>query len=100
LLEIHHESELEHICDEIDIVGINNRNLKTFKVDIAHSIALSKKIPSHKIKISESGLHEVSTIHRLKGNGFSGFLMGEKFMKENNPGKAFAEFVKELTNNQ
>ena len=100
LLEIHHESELEHICDEIDIVGINNRNLKTFKVDIAHSIALSKKIPSHKIKISESGLHEVSTIHHLKGNGFSGFLMGEKFMKENNPGNAFAEFVKELTNNQ
>lgn len=100
LLEIHHESELEHICDEIDIVGINNRNLKTFKVDIAHSIELSKKIPSHKIKISESGLHEVSTIHRLKGNGFSGFLMGEKFMKENNPGNAFAEFVKELTKNQ
>ncbi|HZW69440.1 MAG TPA: indole-3-glycerol phosphate synthase TrpC [Hanamia sp.] len=100
LLEIHHESELEHICDEIDIVGINNRNLKTFKVDIAHSIALSKKIPSHKIKISESGLHEISTIHHLKGNGFSGFLMGEKFMKENNPGNAFAEFVKELTNNQ
>jgi len=100
LLEIHHESELEHICDEIDIVGINNRNLKTFKVDIAHSIALSKKIPSHKIKISESGLHEVSTIHHLKGNGFSGFLMGEKFMKENNPGNAFAEFVKELTKNQ
>ena len=97
LLEIHHESELEHICDEIDIVGINNRNLKTFKVDIAHSIALSKKIPSHKIKISESGLHEVSTIHHLKGNGFSGFLMGEKFMKENNPGNAFAGFVKELT---
>ncbi|RNI32707.1 indole-3-glycerol phosphate synthase TrpC [Hanamia caeni] len=97
LLEIHHESELEHICDETDIVGINNRNLKTFKVDIAHSIALSKKIPSHKIKISESGLHEVSTIHHLKGNGFSGFLMGEKFMKENNPGNAFAGFVKELT---
>ncbi len=100
LLEIHHESELEHICDDVDIVGINNRNLKTFKVDIAHSIALSKKIPSNKIKISESGLHEVSTIHQLKSAGFSGFLMGEKFMKENNPGDAFAEFVKKLTNYQ
>ena len=99
LLEIHHESELEHICDEIDIVGINNRNLKTFTVDIAHSIALAKKLPSHKIKISESGLNEVNTIQHLKGNGFSGFLMGEKFMKENNPGNAFAEFVKELTKN-
>ena len=97
LLEIHNEQELTHICDDIDVVGINNRDLKTFKVDINHSIELCKKIPSDKIKISESGIDEVKTIRVLKENGFSGFLMGEKFMKEKNPGKAFEEFVKQLS---
>jgi len=96
LLEIHNESELDHICEDIEVVGINNRDLKTFKVDLKHSIELCKKIPSDKIKISESGIDEVKTIEYLKNNGFSGFLMGEKFMKEKNPGKAFTEFVKEL----
>ncbi len=97
LLEIHNEQELEHICDDVDVVGINNRDLKTFKVDINHSVELCKKIPSDKIKISESGIDEVETIRVLKENGFSGFLVGEKFMKEKNPGKAFEEFVKQLS---
>ena len=97
LLEIHNEQELQHICDDVDVVGINNRDLKTFKVDINHSIELCKKIPSDKIKISESGIDEAKTICILKENGFSGFLMGEKFMKEKNPGKAFGDFVKELS---
>ena len=98
LLEIHNEQELGHICDEIDVVGINNRDLKTFKVDINHSITLGKKIPSQKIKISESGLEDVKTLAHLKQNGFSGFLMGEKFMKEKDPGVSFGEFVNELRN--
>lgn len=96
LLEIHNEQELEHICDDVDVVGINNRDLKTFKVDINHSIELAKKIPSQKIKISESGIDEIKVIHHLKQNGFNGFLIGEKFMKEEFPGKAFGEFVKDL----
>jgi indole-3-glycerol phosphate synthase len=96
LLEIHNENELEHICDDVDVVGINNRDLKTFKVDLNHSIELCKKIPLEKIKISESGIDDVKTVRHLKQNGFSGFLIGEKFMKEANPGKAFAGFVKEL----
>lgn len=100
LLEIHSEKELVHICDEVDVVGINNRDLKTFKVDINHSIELCKKIPSHKIKISESGIEDVETIHHLKMNGFSGFLMGEKFMKEKDPGKAFDDFVNKLIKEQ
>ena len=100
LLEIHDELELGHIFDAVDVVGINNRDLKTFKVDINHSIELCKKIPSHKIKISESGLDEVKTIHHLKQNGFSGFLIGEKFMREREPGKAFGDFVKELIKEQ
>ncbi len=96
LLEIHNEQELDHICENIDVVGINNRDLKTFKVDINHSIELAKKIPSQKIKISESGIDDVKTIQHLKQNGFSGFLIGEKFMKEEDPGKAFGEFVNQL----
>lgn len=98
LLEIHNEQELEHICDDVDVIGINNRDLKSFKVDISHSIDLCNKIPSDKIKISESGIDDVETIHLLKQNGFSGFLMGEKFMKEQNPGIAFAHFVEQLKN--
>ena len=96
LLEIHNEEELKHICDDVDVVGINNRDLKTFKVDINHSIDLCKKIPLDKIKISESGIDNVKTIHFLRQNGFSGFLMGEKFMKEKDPGKAFRDFTEAL----
>ena len=96
LLEIHTDEELEHICDDVDVVGINNRDLKSFKVDINHSIELCKKIPADKIKISESGIDDVRTIQHLKQNGFSGFLIGEKFMKEQDPGKAFEKFVNEL----
>ena len=96
LLEIHDESELEHICDETDIVGVNNRNLKTFKVDIEQSVALSRRIPSDKLRIAESGISKVETILDLKERGFDGFLIGENFMKEEDPGKAFGQFVEEL----
>jgi indole-3-glycerol phosphate synthase len=96
LLEIHNEEELEHICDETDVVGINNRNLKDFAVDINHSIELGNKIPDDKIKIAESGINDVKTIQLLKRHGFNGFLMGEKFMREKNPGLAFHNFIKEL----
>ncbi|MEO6329759.1 MAG: indole-3-glycerol phosphate synthase TrpC [Ginsengibacter sp.] len=96
LLEIHNDQELEHICDEIDVVGVNNRDLKTFIVDVNRSIELSKKIPSDKIKISESGIDDAATITLLKQHGFQGFLIGEKFMKEKDPGEAFRRFVAEL----
>ncbi len=96
LLEIHREEELEHICDEIDFVGVNNRDLKTFTVDINRSIELSKKIPHDKIKIAESGIDKPETIKIFKEAGFKGFLMGEKFMKEEDPGKAFRQFAENL----
>lgn len=96
LLEIHNEQELEHICDDVDVVGVNNRDLKTFAVDINRSIELSTKIPADKIKISESGIDEIATIKLLQQHGFKGFLMGEKFMKEKYPGEAFKIFVEEL----
>lgn len=100
LLEVHNEKELEHICDDVDVVGVNNRDLKTFSVDINRSIELSKKIPADKIKISESGIDDVATIRLLHQHGFKGFLMGEKFMKEKDPGVAFKNFVEELNQQQ
>lgn len=96
LLEIHNEQELSHICNDVDVVGVNNRDLKTFTVDINRSIELSTKIPSEIIKISESGIDNIDSIKLLKQHGFSGFLIGERFMKENNPGLAFQNFTEEL----
>ena len=96
LLEINNDAELEHICDNVDVVGVNNRDLKTFTVDINRSVELSKKIPAEIIKISESGIDTVNTIKLLREHGFSGFLIGEKFMRENDPGEAFKIFTQEI----
>lgn len=96
LLEIHNEAELEHICDEVELVGVNNRDLRTFTVDINRSIELGTKIPASKIKIAESGINSIETINIFKETGFRGFLMGENFMKEKNPGEAFKQFVQQL----
>ena len=96
LLEIHTEEELQHICAEAEIVGVNNRDLKTFTVDISRSVELSKKIPADKIKIAESGISDVETICILRRAGFKGFLIGENFMKQPDPTIAFASFVQQL----
>ncbi|CAN5878158.1 indole-3-glycerol phosphate synthase TrpC [soil metagenome] len=93
LLEIHDENELGHICDEVDMVGINNRNLKNFQVDIDHSVKLAKMIPADKIKIAESGIDDIETINKFKKEGYKGFLIGERFMKESDPGNAFKNFA-------
>jgi indole-3-glycerol phosphate synthase len=96
LLELHDETELEHICNEVDLVGINNRDLKTFEVDIERSLQMAEKIPADKIKIAESGINSVEDILLFRQNGFKGFLIGELFMKEADPGVAFEEFVNAL----
>jgi indole-3-glycerol phosphate synthase len=96
LLEIHNEEELGHICEETDMVGVNNRNLKTFEVDINTSLQLIDKIPVDKPAVAESGISNVETIVTLKKAGFKGFLIGETFMKEPDPGNAFSTFVTEL----
>lgn len=96
LLEIHDEEELEKVGDNADLVGINNRNLKTFEVNMEHSIQLAKKLPDNMPKIAESGISSPETITRLKKEGFDGFLIGENFMKTSNPGLAFNEFVNQL----
>jgi len=96
LLELHEEAELNHICEEVDMVGINNRNLKTFEVNIQQAILLSKSIPEGKVKIAESGISIAATVQTFKEAGYKGFLIGENFMKAADPGQAFHNFVQEL----
>jgi indole-3-glycerol phosphate synthase len=96
LLELHDESELDHICDEVDLVGVNNRNLKNFEVDLEHSVRMAEKIGNGFIKIAESGINDVNNIRYLKQQGFEGFLIGEYFMKQEDPGRAFKEFTYSL----
>ena len=96
ILEIHNEEEAGHICDEVSMVGVNNRNLKTFEVDINISLQLINKIPAGKPAISESGISNADTIVTLKQAGYKGFLIGENFMKAADPTIAFDDFVNQL----
>ena len=97
LLEVHNEQELEdNIHANIDAIGINNRNLKDFSVDLNHSYNLVKKIPEGIIKISESGISDPQTIKALKAAGFQSFLIGENFMKTEDPVHAIQEFISKM----
>lgn len=96
ILEVHNEEELGHCCEEVTMVGVNNRNLKTFEVDIRTSLDLIRKIPAGKPAIAESGISSASAIVTLREAGFRGFLIGEQFMKADQPARAFGEFVTEL----
>jgi len=97
LLEVHNQQELEQsLCDDLDAVGVNNRNLADFSVSLQHSYDLVDQIPDQFLKISESGISNPNTIHELKKVGFNGFLIGENFMKEEDPGKAMKDFVAQL----
>jgi indole-3-glycerol phosphate synthase len=93
LLELHDETELAHICETVDLVGVNNRNLKNFEVDLEHSVRLAQQIDDRFIRVAESGINDVATIHYLKQFGFKGFLIGEHFMKQPSPMAAFKEFA-------
>ena len=96
LVEVHTEAEIEKLNPMVDLVGVNNRNLKTFEVDVETSVRLSKLLPESMPRISESGLSSAEDIRYLRKAGFEGFLMGENFMKTENPAKACAEFIKNL----
>lgn len=94
LLEVHSAEELEETwIPNLDMIGVNNRNLKTFEVSLDVSRDLSQKIPAGTLKISESGLASHREVQELKSLGFEGFLMGEAFMRENNPGRALRTFL-------
>lgn len=96
ILEIHKEKELNFVNEHINIVGVNNRNLEDFSVDIDASLGLAEKIPSEFIKISESGINSTYDIKDLRDHGYNGFLIGERFMKDDDPVKSFERFVREL----
>jgi indole-3-glycerol phosphate synthase len=98
LLELHDETELDHINDLVDMVGVNNRNLKTFEVDIEQSVRMAAKIGNEFIKVAESGISDIQMLNHFKSNGFQGFLIGENFMKTKNPGMACKEFINALKN--
>ncbi len=90
LLEVHDKKELqETLGDYVDIVGVNNRNLKTFTTSIETSVSLSDLIPDRFAKISESGLKDADTIYTLFKSGYKGFLIGETFMNTPDPAATF-----------
>jgi indole-3-glycerol phosphate synthase len=96
LLEVHNREEICHANHYVDIIGVNNRNLKTFEVDVQLSARLSEFIPDEFVKISESGISSPETVLELRQYGFRGFLMGENFMKENNPAQALKQFIAKI----
>jgi indole-3-glycerol phosphate synthase len=97
LLEVHNQQELEEsLCEDVTIVGVNNRNLQTFQTDVALSLELAQHIPAGMTKVSESGLKSPKTLIELQGAGYNGFLIGETFMTDGRPERAAAEFIREL----
>ena len=102
LLEVHSEDELSHLNKNIDMLGVNNRNLGTFHTDIDNSFRMIERMKSEvgegggaPLLVSESGLSSADVVNELRNAGFSGFLMGETFMKTENPGDTLARFIKE-----
>ena len=94
LLEVHNQEELDKsIMPSLNMIGVNNRNLKTFEVSLETSRTLSGLIPDEFVKISESGIRTVEDIKSLQPYGYKGFLIGESFMKTENPGAAAADFI-------
>ena len=97
LVEIHSKDELEKVCiDSVDIIGVNNRNLKDFSVNIENSIDIGKEIPDSFVKISESGLYNSEELKRLIEFGYDGFLIGELFMRESDPGDELNKLIKQI----
>ncbi|WP_338410297.1 indole-3-glycerol phosphate synthase TrpC [uncultured Flavobacterium sp.] len=97
LLEVHNLEELEKsIMPSLDMIGVNNRNLKTFEVSLDYSKKLANHIPNNFVKVSESGISTVEAVIELKKYGYQGFLMGEHFMKTENPGDQASQFIRKV----
>ena len=97
LMEVHNGAELKsHLNEHLDVVGVNNRDLKTFDVSVETSMALAESIPDQFVKISESGINNPDTVTQLIAHGFQGFLIGEYFMSHGRPGAACAEFIQKV----
>ena len=96
ILEVHSIDELDRLCPEISIVGVNNRNLKTFGVELSNSVDIAHQIPNEYLKIAESGIEYPEDVVRLRNAGFSGFLIGSRFMKKPDPAAECKKFINQL----
>lgn len=97
LLEIHGEGELEYSAAETpDMLGVNNRHLGTFHTDVENSFRIASLLPSGPLLVSESGISAPDTVRQLRKAGFRGFLMGEAFMRQPDPGAALRAFIQQL----
>ena len=96
LMEVHSATQLNKLTENVDIVGVNNRDLATFNVSIQTSLDLFRAIPKELVKISESGISNVDSIITLKQAGYQGFLIGEHFMKTAQPHKTCMQFIKDI----
>ena len=96
LLELHDEKEIEYVSQENTIIGINNRNLGTFVTDLEKSYKMIELLPKSAVLVSESGISDPETVKELRKAGYKGFLIGENFMKTDNPGKYLEEFIKNV----
>ena len=96
LYQARNEQELEYIDENIDMVGVNNRNLGSFHTEVENSFRLAEKLPEEMLRISESGISSPETVKQLRAAGFRGFLIGENFMKTPAPGEALKEFITQL----
>lgn len=99
LLEMHSKEETEYADLFPDICGINNRNLGTFITQVENSFKLAELLPHDSCKVSESGISNPKTVRELRNAGFNGFLIGENFMKTDNPGEALARFINDIKAN-
>ncbi len=98
LVEVHSRQEIEKsIACGAEIIGINNRDLSTFEVNIEKSLQLAALIPDHIVKISESGIHHASQVKKLYESGFDGVLIGETFMRSEEPGKLIQQWKREVS---
>ncbi|BDS14487.1 indole-3-glycerol phosphate synthase TrpC [Aureispira anguillae] len=96
LMELHTQEQLEKVCPEVDLVGVNNRNLKTFEVDLENSLRIAEQLPVDVVKVAESGINNPDTVVLLQQHGFEGFLIGEYFMKHARPQEACARFIQQV----
>ncbi|MES2516294.1 MAG: indole-3-glycerol phosphate synthase TrpC [Bacteroidota bacterium] len=97
LLELHSKDELVKVYDKVNVLGVNNRDLNTMKIDIQQSFLMANHLPKQMIKISESGIENPETISDLKKVGYQGFLIGSHFMKQPHPHLACKEFIDQLS---
>ena len=96
LLEVHDRKELDYIRPEVDMVGVNNRHLGTFHTDVQQSFDIADRLPKEFTLVSESGISQPETVKKLREVGFRGFLIGETFMKEPDPGEALKSFIQKV----